>query len=234
MMDHQEIPLDEINDTENPFLSDHQSSNSSSKNKIEKQRRRNGLLAVGASILAFAFMLLWLAESQFSSGVLRPRYLGEECGYRLFGNLDCIKPLICNSIKRCSTSYQESKTPAINNQTITCPACPRCPTCPSCQNLVTYFDYSEYPNHWIDPGPHGFIETDFYIPYGGCKEICARNINCYGICNQGFDGSCRQFTRGHSQPMRNQSWNCAIKINFELVFLKLYKPKLIIERYILS
>ena len=144
-------------------------------------------------ISTIAFGLLWLSESQFSQGVLRLRHINETCGFSIFGNNVCAKPLKCNN----NLCIYDDIPPILNcnqsNIDMFCPKqtpCPRCPRCPPCQNLVSYFDYVEFINYYIEPTVKERTKIIVDIPYGGCKELCSRRSDCKAICFRGDSNVC--------------------------------------------
>lgn len=170
----------------------------------------------GTVSLLLTFLILWLAESQFSEGVLRRRYVGEECGYRLIGSTQCSPKLVCMTRLCqlplvCSTDAQTSTSPTMySNRTAPCPKCPDCPSVRP--KLVTYFDFDEGPNRWLDPGPHGFYKYVRHLPYGGCKELCASEPECAAVSYQGPAMMCHLMKQYHFPAPVNNTWNYAIKV----------------------
>lgn len=178
------------------------------------------ILSIGLII----FCVLWLSESQFGRGVLRPRYLDEPCD----SNHSCVKGLYCEkNVNKCIvlpapcspyTDYYHYNNSLVNSTIYYCPTktCAPCPTCPPpiIQKLLSYFDFNEFPNHWIDPGPQGFYDHTYNIPYGGCKEICGRDASCHGVCYNGLAKLCWRMGRYYPipvTPVYNQTYTCAMK-----------------------
>jgi hypothetical protein len=156
------------------------------------------------------FLMLWLAESQYSQGVLRTKNVGEECGVRLFGDLKCSTGLSCKYGKCIIPTGPECSkniTYIFLNRTEPCEKCPKVQP-----KIVTYFDFDEGPNRWLNPGPHGFYEYIRHIPYGGCKEICSSRKKCKAISYQGPSESCHLMQEFYFPAPVNDSWNYAIKI----------------------
>lgn len=165
-------------------------------------------------------IVLWLSESQFSHGVLRYRYLDEPCE----NDGSCAKGFVCDYVSTKCKSKPEpcspyddfynygNGTPTNYSHVLSCPPCEP-PACPpqTIQKQFTYFDFNEFPNHWIDPGTHGFYNRDYNIPYGGCKEICARDYRCKGVCYNGLAQLCWQMAAYTLPPTYNSTYTCAIK-----------------------
>lgn len=180
-----------------------------------------GICACIFFIASLVFLGCWLAESKYSNGILRYRYLHEPCT----SNSSCAPGLYCNVISICANipypcshfSYNESDDYDYTMITsASCPVCPICPTCPSptVHKVLSYFDYNEFPNHWIDPGPQGFYDHIYNVQYGACKELCARDVSCYGICYDGFASICWELGRHLPKPqfpVYNGTYSCAIK-----------------------
>lgn len=163
------------------------------------------------------FLGLWLAESQFSHGILRKRYIDEPCS----SNDTCVDGFYCDLLKRCQKipcSSVPFDPDRIFNSSFNCPnkTCPACPTCPpqSIHKILSYYDFNEFPNYWIDPGPQGFYDHNYNMQYGACKEVCARDSDCHGICYNGFAKICWQMGRYYPMPFTpiyNTTYTCAMK-----------------------
>ena len=158
---------------------------------------------------ALLFLFLWLAESQYSHGVLRTRNYGEECGVRLFKNLKCSRGLLCVSD---ICQFVEKQCPSNTTHVIkdTNPDCPECPNVHPW--IVTYFNFDEGPNRWLSPGPHGFYQNIRHLPYGACKELCASQEKCKAISYEGPSESCHLMQEYHFPAPVNNTWNYAIKV----------------------
>lgn len=164
-------------------------------------------------------IILWLSESQFSHGVLRYKYLDEPCS----DNSQCANGFFCDYVhKNCQIKpipcspyddyYNYGNGTPKNYSQIACPVYDP-PPCPPqyVQKQFTYFDFNEFPNHWLDPGYRGFYDHDYSIPYGACKEICARDAICKGICYNGLAQMCWRMTAYTLPPIYNSTYTCAIK-----------------------
>ena len=159
-------------------------------------------------IIAIMFFMLWLAESQFSEGVLRQKYVGEQCGFNIIHNKKCSEGLLC---KNSSCQLPPSDTIIIySNKTLTPAPTQSCP--PIHPKVVTYFDYDEGPNRWLDPGTGGFYQHYYHIPYGGCKEKCSSQLACKAIAYHGPAEQCHLMKQYYFPASVNNTWNYAIKL----------------------
>lgn len=158
----------------------------------------------------FTFLLLWLSESQFGQGTLRLRHLGEECHFSIFGSKDCAPGFTCSTEGICVLPSCPD-VPCIPQNCSTPTPCPPCP--PVKPRLVTYFDFNETPNHWIDPGPHGYYKIAHHLSYGACKELCAQDTHCHSFNYKGDAGMCAMLDKTYyPAPSYNSTWNAATKI----------------------
>lgn len=177
--------------------------------KDNKSENKKLYCVVGCSMMiAFLFFILWLAESQFSEGVLRMKNVGEQCGFNILHDKKCSTGLLCrNSI--CHLPPNDVVT-IYSNKTLPPPPPPTCPAVHP--RLVTYFDYDEGPNRWLDPGPHGFYQNIYTIPYGGCKEVCSSQTKCKAISYHGPANQCHLMDQYFFPAPVNNTYNYAIKI----------------------
>jgi len=154
------------------------------------------------------FLFLWLSESQVGEGILRNKNVGEECGFRLIHDLHCSPGLECH-YNRC----QIPECPKCNHTVIFSNRTEPCPQCPKVHpKTVSYYDFIEKPNHWLDPGTHGFYKTTRYLQYGSCKALCASQKKCKAVSYQGLPEMCYMMEQYHLPPSRNESWGFAIKV----------------------
>lgn len=159
------------------------------------------------SILTLIFMFLWLAESQFSEGVLRYKYENETCSWSISKSNECAPGLECHNDK-----CRARETIVYRNQTCECPIC-QCPSCPSCNRYLSYFDFNEFPNMYLLPQVQERTKIVVDIPYGGCKELCARTPNCKAVCYQGGYVNVCHIRSTYTIPGNvNNTWSCAIKV----------------------
>jgi len=153
---------------------------------------------------------LWLSESQIGEGILRKKNVGENCAWRIGIDRKCAPPLICGRNNRC----QLNQVRPLNCSEIDFPSCSPCPPpkpCPPCRNLVSYFDFNEFPNHWLGRQSWGKMKAVLGMSYGACKEICARDSTCKVACYNGISKVCYKRTSYTYPGVRNMSWTCAIK-----------------------
>ena len=168
-------------------------------------------LLVFFMVTTLVFFFLWLSESQFSEGILRDKLLNEECGWSFIKSRSCATPFLCRD-NRCQLIINTPKyNPDDYSKCPPCRECPRCPRCPSCQNLVSYFDFNEFPNTYFKQRSQEITKIHLGMPYGGCKEVCARNPSCKAICFNGINNVCHERTTYIFPGNRNNTWNCAIK-----------------------
>lgn len=191
-----DIEMDEIPQMEKGLLNE------------TRQKNRKPYCVIGTIMIALVFFMLWIAESQFSEGVLREKYVGEKCGFHIFHTKKCSTGLRCKNMT-CHLPPQDTVT-IYSNETLPPPPPPKCPSVRP--KIVTYFDYDEGPNRWLDPGPKGFYRNIYHIPYGGCKEICSSQKACKAISYHGPANQCHLMEHYYFPAPVNNSWNYAIKI----------------------
>lgn len=203
----------------NPFTNDIERDDDHNKNHTDNYLCKSIFICIFI-LTTIIFCFLWLAESQFTHGILRLKYIDEPCSH----NSSCSNGLTCiyGSCKVMSTvcsPYDDyynygNGTPNPNGYPKDCPVCPeegiQCPP-QYVSNIVTYFDFNEFPNHWIDPGTSGFYIFNYDLPYGGCKELCAIDSRCKGICYNGQAKMCWQMSSYVLPPIYNGTYTCAIK-----------------------
>jgi hypothetical protein len=121
----------------------------------DKSRLKSSVFRSIFFILAFLCILtfmvipfiLWLAESQFSEGILRPKYVNESCSTQDYMNRPCVTGLFC--VKgTCILSTYNSSDPIIIDNTKECPEPRVCPP-PTLIKTVSYYDFLEYPNSYL-------------------------------------------------------------------------------------
>lgn len=189
--------------------------------EVYKRMRIMGGLTCIFIISTIIFVILWLAESQFSNGILRPRYLNEKC----VSNDSCVKGLFCDKNKICNVksaicspyddyyNYENGTMNPCGYPPEKCPPCDGNADCPPqyISRINTYFDYTEFPNYFINPSTLGFYKHDYNIPYGGCKELCANDYDCKAICYNPLGQICWYMKYYILPPTYNVSYTCAIK-----------------------
>ena len=124
----------------------------------------------------------------------------------IYENSECMSPLKC-------IGHKCKIIPVIKYLNYTCPdsKCPICPQKPPCKNVVTYFDFNEFPNYYLDKRSHERTKIHLGLPYGGCKELCARDSTCKAICFNGINRVCHIRNTYYFPGKPNNTWNCAIK-----------------------
>lgn len=149
---------------------------------------------------SFIFLILWLAESQFSHGVLRMRFRDEPCHRGIISNR-CAKGFYCR-YGTCQLPTVDPCPPVnqtyIDNRTVI--HRPR---------QVTYFDFNEMPNHWLEP-KIGVYKNILRIGYGACKDLCSKDKKCKALV---YSGYLCAFMDDYTFPFKwNKTWNAAIKV----------------------
>jgi hypothetical protein len=182
----------------------------------DKSRLKSSVFRSIFFILAFLCILtfmvipfiLWLAESQFSEGILRPKYVNESCSTQDYMNRPCVTGLFC--VKgTCILSTYNSSDPIIIDNTKECPEPRVCPP-PTLIKTVSYYDFLEYPNSYLRNASSLLGSLDD-ISYNGCKELCGRDNNCEAVRYFVGTKQCDLIKKFYKGTLDDPHWISAIK-----------------------
>lgn len=176
------------------------------------QRKVFAFINIFWCLVSICLLLLWISESKFGEGVLRPKYLNESCSYDNSGPFgpgtgrQCVAGLSC-VYQKCTEQQQ------IVYENYTCPET-KCEVCKPNSFLivkkVSYFDYNEFPNGFLKPASVNFISD---LSYGACKELCSKQDNCTALCFS--DKKCFLKSNYILPPLYETNtamWTCAVKL----------------------
>lgn len=194
---------------------------------VDNQWKKRCIISNIVLILCVGILIfLWLAESQFTEGILRPKYLDETCGFSIFtGKTKCVSGLECISekchlIEKTKNIVVENPNCYYKNMNQTKTTNCKCPEPKPCKIVTNYFAFNEFPNTWFHPSSGEMVVPNYGLPYGGCKETCSHNSKCKFFCYTGLPTDamrsvCLQRTSDPILPgVLNKTWTCSIKVTY--------------------
>ncbi len=168
------------------------------------------LFLIGNCILCY----LWLAETHFGQGILRPKYLNESCDSTDKTSRPCIEPFYCDyDICRDVRENEEYWDRYWNFTEENCPKPDPCPKqeCKKVTRVVKYHDYQEYLNVYF-PSLDKHSVKNYVIDYGHCKGSCSSNSRCHAVCYSGVEKICIRLENYELNENYSANWSCAVKL----------------------
>jgi hypothetical protein len=162
--------------------------------------------------LSISFMLMWLSESQFGEGILRPKYINETCQPEWSDGRKCVGSRCVKG--RCMKECGDVQIVYLNQSNPDNTPCPPQNVVEKVTKLVTFYDFVEFPNTYLRPKSDlSKFKTVQEVSYNACKELCSRETKCVAVNYAPGTSTCI-FMQSYIIPqIASTDWITAFKIN---------------------
>ena len=172
-------------------------------------------ICIGILLLICAsLVLMWLAESQFGEGILRPKLFNETCPPDWAGGRTCAKGLWCVEGRCVDDGFNYSAVQTIyvpQNWTDPLPTCPPQHITQQITKIVSFYDFMEFPGSYLRPLNDSRIKAIEQVSYNGCKEICSRETQCIALNYNANNQFCTLMRSFLNPQIESREWIVAFK-----------------------